>query len=175
MQNTVPNVFDNIFTLYGSEPAPATHSATQNFLQTPRMIPHILQNFSKSINALEKNAQKQLREAVELNHQLVQLEQFFNAQQQTPTLRRANRNHNHRLHPYERPLVSSRTPTIQPAAPIDHHEFGFMIEQSISSQQAEFPETADFPDNNDNFLSSSQSFEYLGNTTYNTYNIEEGL
>jgi hypothetical protein len=175
--------------LYESESAPVllTHSTTQTFQPTLHMNPQpndillTCQKMSNSIKALKKNARKQqknagkqLKQADELEVQLSQLEQFLN--QQSPMSRRINRNRVHRSHPYNDRSLVSLTSTIQPAAPTDRRDEGFVTEQDILSnsfhpQHANVPAaTTDFPDNNESRLSSSsQNFEFFNgsDTTYN--------
>ncbi|CAB4446132.1 unnamed protein product [Rhizophagus irregularis] len=89
-----------------------------------------LQILSNSINSFEENINRQLEQVNELKRLLNQINQFINAQQQQlppqqPSMsRRIYRNHVPRSHPYlnERPLVSSRTPTIRYATPTYRHE-----------------------------------------------------
>ncbi|PKY29509.1 hypothetical protein RhiirB3_446162, partial [Rhizophagus irregularis] len=118
------------------------------------------------------NINRQLEQVNELKRLLNQIRQFIIAQQQlspsqqTSMPRRIYRNHVSRPHPYlnERPLVSSRTPTIRYAKP----EYRHTTEQLSSldalhcqqTNQTNIPaETTD----NEIFSSDIQDYEFWEN------------
>ncbi|GBC44183.1 hypothetical protein GLOIN_2v1469349 [Rhizophagus irregularis DAOM 181602=DAOM 197198] len=126
-----------------------------------------IQMVAKTIKAFEESIIRQLEQVNELKDQLNQMNQFFIAQhqpQRKPSVsRHIYRNHAPRPHPYlnERPLISSRTPTIRSAAPTCRHEC-FTTEQLISSnsfhqQQVNVP--VETVDNNEVFSAGTQSYE----------------
>jgi hypothetical protein len=131
-----------------------------------------LQMISNSINAFEDNINRQLEQVNELKSLLNQMKQIIitqhSQQQQVPVPRRiVSRNYVARPHPYmnERPLVSSRTPTVRSAAPTYRHEC-FTTEQLSSSntlhqQQTNVP--AETADNNEIFSSNIQNCDFWQN------------
>ena len=142
-----------IDSLYESESIPDffTYSTTQTPQSTLSMTPqqeNILlarQKISNYIEALRKNARKQLKQADELEEQL---EQLFNQQTPiNPMPRRVNRNRIHRSHPYNEHSLASLT--IQPVAPTDRHNETDTLTNSFYAQNANvLAATPDFPDNN---------------------------
>ncbi|CAB4490539.1 unnamed protein product [Rhizophagus irregularis] len=124
-----------------------------------------LQIFSNSFNAFEENINRQLNE---LKRLLNQIRQFIIAQQQSPQQtsmpRRIYRNHAPRPHPYlnERPLVSSRTPTIRYAAPAYRHTTEQLSSpDALHRQQTNVPaETTD----NEIYSPDIQDYEFWENS-----------
>jgi hypothetical protein len=129
-----------------------------------------IQMVAKMIKAFEESINRQLEQVNELKGQLNQMNQIFISQHkpyQQPVSRRMYRNHAPRPHPYlnERPLVSSRAPTIRSSAPIYRHEC-FTTEQLIPSNsfhQQEVIISADSVDNNEVFSAGTQNYELWQN------------
>ncbi|CAB5372029.1 unnamed protein product [Rhizophagus irregularis] len=123
-----------------------------------------IQMVAKTIKAFEESIIRQLEQVNELKDQLNQMNQFFIAQhqpQRKPSVsRHIYRNHAPRPHPYlnERPLISSRTPTIRSAAPTCRHEC-FTTEQLISSNSFHQQQPVETVDNNEVFSAGTQSYE----------------
>ncbi|CAB4382579.1 unnamed protein product [Rhizophagus irregularis] len=154
---------------------PPHESESAPFLTHPPLVPTqciitqqnnnvpIYQNFQRffnSIKAFEENVNRQLEQINELKNQLNQMKQSFIAQQQPSIPRRIYRNHVPRPHPYlnERPLVSSRTPTIRSSAPTYQHEY-FTIDQLASSNSLHNT-PAETTDNNKISPSGTQNYEF---------------
>lgn len=121
------------------------------------------QRFFNSIKAFEENVNRQLEQINELKNQLNQMKQSFIAQQQALVPRRISRNYAIRPHPYlnERPLVSSRTPTIRSVAP---------TYQELASSNSLHNTPAETTDNNEISPSGTQNYEFFSLNKDSGYN-----